>query len=986
MGKAQVHGNISIEMDRTGPPLTLTARFTADPQGKHLWDTATMQDLLERSGAPSVVTPDVIDRFLKRAATVDEHEAVLAKGVEPTEPEAESVQWSGDLSTPEALAEAKGSVVDAAQGPEIYHERKRTIQREQAMEKKARLPFMQAKIEKKKIRETVIDRERVYVDPTVETSYFVEQNTVLGIVTPMTTGEPGVDIFGRNIPARRLADPNFHAGDGIERNSNQLTAKQNGFLRIGRNWADIVPFRLHEWQLRSNADNIVDCLFFVVGNPEAPLPDVARIRATAAEQNVSSHGLLDNETIQAALAKAVAAGGKHVIPLFGTQDAGHRITVSDDGLKATLDVHKSRGNGQALKLKDVGATITSAGLKGLNVQKIKHDITEFYNSSELDLVDYVLATGTPSVPGVKRKVEFAVRFDSRETTDKLKAQLMQTTESGRSTVDSIEQFPPDRIEKTALVQAEQLICTIDPPSGGEPGKNVFGEPIPPEPGAHPSLELAGALEVHKDDVVSTAAGILDYAEIENGYALRVRGHINARVAVSVDEDRMQAYITLHEGAGSGHHLNDTMIRQAIEAAGVVRGIDETVLAAAIADAQRGEEVVDVAFAFGTEPTHQNDTRVEYVAQVDPSTRVRIRKDGSADYKSHSDIVTVQKDQHLARIIVDQRPPADGMDITGKSLPAEEKQGLDIEIGANIEEVIAESGDRVLRATADGILSKRRGVLSIETSHVIKGDVDMNVGNLKLPGSISIAGSVRSGFYVVSGENITVDATVEGALLSAEGNITIGNGIKGCGKAIVRSKGQVATSFAELSTVLCVGDLILKTAIVRCRVKCNGSIRFQGKNGRILGGRIRARYGMTVHSIGSATGSQTTISFGQDYLIMDLIEKEETEIEKLKQSVLAMDTKMRRYPSRSDDPSLAKLRTNKVKLLKLLEKRGLRLFTLRERFEQHFPSQVTVTGTVFPGTIFESHGRTLEITDVKKRYQVTFNPHTGNLEHGNPGDA
>ena len=66
------------------------------------------------------------------------------------------------------------------------------------------------------------------------------------------------------------------------------------------------------------------------------------------------------------------------------------------------------------------------------------------------------------------------------------------------------------------------------------------------------------------------------------------------------------------------------------------------------------------------------------------------------------------------------------------------------------------------------------------------------------------------------------------------------------------------------------------------------------------------------------------------------------------------------------------------MLKLMEKRGLRLFTLRERFEQHFDSKVIVQGDVHIGTVFESHGRTYEITRPRKGISVTFDPHTGNL--------
>jgi hypothetical protein len=67
------------------------------------------------------------------------------------------------------------------------------------------------------------------------------------------------------------------------------------------------------------------------------------------------------------------------------------------------------------------------------------------------------------------------------------------------------------------------------------------------------------------------------------------------------------------------------------------------------------------------------------------------------------------------------------------------------------------------------------------------------------------------------------------------------------------------------------------------------------------------------------------------------------------------------------------------MLKLMEKRGLRLFTLRERFEQHFPSKVVVRGEVHSGTIFESHGRVFEVTRLRKGISVEFDPQTGNLD-------
>lgn len=52
-------------------------------------------------------------------------------------------------------------------------------------------------------------------------------------------------------------------------------------------------------------------------------------------------------------------------------------------------------------------------------------------------------------------------------------------------------------------------------------------------------------------------------------------------------------------------------------------------------------------------------------------------------------------------------------------------------------------------------------------------------------------------------------------------------------------------------------------------------------------------------------------------------------------------------------------------MKSLEKKGVRLFTLREKFEEHFESEVLIRGTVFPGVVFESHGRFYDVKTEKR---------------------
>ena len=60
-------------------------------------------------------------------------------------------------------------------------------------------------------------------------------------------------------------------------------------------------------------------------------------------------------------------------------------------------------------------------------------------------------------------------------------------------------------------------------------------------------------------------------------------------------------------------------------------------------------------------------------------------------------------------------------------------------------------------------------------------------------------------------------------------------------------------------------------------------------------------------------------------------------------------------------------------------RGIRLLNLREKYEEHFPSEIIIRGTIFPGVIIESHGRYYEITSKKTNIKIFFNLEKGQIQ-------
>ena len=138
-----------------------------------------------------------------------------------------------------------------------------------------------------------------------------------------------------------------------------------------------------------------------------------------------------------------------------------------------------------------------------------------------------------------------------------------------------------------------------------------------------------------------------------------------------------------------------------------------------------------------------------------------------------------------------------------------------------------------------------------------------------------------------------------------------------------------------------------------------------------------RSGIEVHNLGSENGAKTQISFGQDYLVKDAIEAEEREIEKIKSMILDSDRHMR-AAEKEGGAGLDRIRQEKLRLVKLLEKHSLKVFELREKFEEHFPGEIVVRGKVFAGVVIESHNRFHEVRQTKQKIVFSFDPQLGRV--------
>ncbi len=976
--EVSVVGVLKLEVPEGGA--YLDAIITPNAEEGDEWTPDKLLELLEERGVTAGYTRESVTEALRTISTSDETSprARLAEGVSPEPQKPETVEWE-ELPVPEEVEPYRERLLSEAEPPEIFREKKQRIKKSRPSEKKSVFGLGGQKNEE--YYETIVSRERVYIDPHVEQTGYAHEGERIGVVNEADNGSPGKDIYGRVIQPKRLSDIRFYNGPNTNRKARELFSETDGFVRIGKNWVDIVPFAFHDWGIRQSGDKATCLLDFEPGSALAPRPTAEEVIAAAGEEGFEKDLLLPEDEIAALLAQSIESGdGLEGVPLSKSRDASFDIFVSEDKLTAVLNLHKGRGRGKPLVLKEVGKAIKESGLKGLDFKKISEEVKAFYQSEETDLIGYLLAEGREPVQGPEREVEWGVRFMSEQEMEAQREELVSHPDRLAGLL-SLGEFPLSSVNLMGSVQKEQMIATVSPPVPGESGVDVYGKEIPAPAAPGPRFRCFEHVEEKEGVYVASRSGILDRADLEGITYLRVRPHNDAYVEVSMAQDRMSASLSLREGQGSGRRLTREMVDQAIEKAGVVQGIDLEVIARALEVAKDGESVQGVVFARGRAPRKGGDKELELLVEIAQDQGVTIRADGKADYRNRNRITTVDEHQPIAKILQPEDEPEEGWDVTGKPITPGKEQPWQLEIGEHIRQDTQEDGSVLLIADLPGevLYDPEKPAIALRTVHTVDGDLDYGEGNVKFPGSVLIKGNVRSGFVVMSEGDISVAETVEGALLSASGTVTVQQGVKGQGKAVLRTKGEIRAGFIERATLLSVDDVKVKSAIMMSRVKCNGTVRLPNDRSRIVGGEIRARHGMVVHTLGSDKGTKTHVSFGQDYLVMDLIEKEEREIEKVKKRLTAVDFEMRKSEKGGKSELLERLRKEKVRLMKVLEKRGLRLFSLREKFETHFPSQVDVHGVLHSGVVFESHGRSMEVTDQKKSVTVAFNQQTGHIE-------
>ena len=426
------------------------------------------------------------------------------------------------------------------------------------------------------------------------------------------------------------------------------------------------------------------------------------------------------------------------------------------------------------------------------------------------------------------------------------------------------------------------------------------------------IRQQGCESWHQDETaVSQFARQARRLEETREYVLAER--IDCCVKVTVSPDRLKVWVVVSQAFG-GNPFSETLLKETLEANRVKFGIKEDVLQ----DIGKNGWTENRLIAEGVPPEEGEKAKfVPLVKESDHKGIPQEREDGSVDYKDLRLYLTVNEGTPLLRHF----PPTagtPGTDVNGEPilpLPVNDRV-----LRPGVGTTISPDDPDVIVATRSGKPSFDDNSVRVDPTLEVN-KVDPSTGNVIFDGNIVVWGSVKAGYTVQAGHDLTILDTVEGADLIAGNDITLVTGIYGRGKSKISLKGNLTARFLNDCTIQCGGNIEVTDLMSHCFVECEGALRLGelGGKGQIIGGNIQVLEKARARIIGSVSEINTRIAVGPSDAFLSGVGRIKEEINQLQHDLKIIGKPPQSQSDQGHDENVPGFENMIAKQLALVEK-------------------------------------------------------------------
>lgn len=448
------------------------------------------------------------------------------------------------------------------------------------------------------------------------------------------------------------------------------------------------------------------------------------------------------------------------------------------------------------------------------------------------------------------------------------------------------------------------------------------------------------------------------------------------VYLKIDDDRMRVALCIKIPEGEeAPHFSPEFIEDYLHENGITTGIDKNAIMALSEYVEYGKDIV---VARGKPPINGKDGVYSFhVAMEDIKDKPIVNADGSVDYYNSLKLAMVKQDELIA-VYIPPTPGEYGYTVFAEMLPPVKGRELRPLRGKGF--TISENG-REYRAAINGRIYRDGERIIVENVYVVKGDLDVEKGNLTFNGDVEVRGDVRSGLTLNAAGNIYVHGHVGGCRLISGGKITIRKGIQGRNKCTIVAESDVICSFMERCTINSGGD-VYADSILDCDIAARNRIYVNSKKGMIVGGNISGMQGILAKHVGNTLGVNTMLIAGATPDHMREVAILTEMLEKINGNIELLDRSLKMYDRIPGDKCTKETEAVRTKIIRAKVMEAARQKKLKDRLEvvneeiakAKQEANVRITGVVHIGTKISMYGNIYTVNEDLKDVKYIYRNH------------
>ncbi|MGN0436339.1 MAG: DUF342 domain-containing protein [Wujia sp.] len=421
------------------------------------------------------------------------------------------------------------------------------------------------------------------------------------------------------------------------------------------------------------------------------------------------------------------------------------------------------------------------------------------------------------------------------------------------------------------------------------------------------------------------------------------------VKLNIDENRMWVTLSIKQPEGEeAPYFSPEFIEAYLRENGITSGICKEAIEALANNVAYG---IEVEVARGKFAVDGKDGFYQYTVMTeDAKSKPVINSDGSVDYYNSLKLAMIQKDQLFA-VYVPATSGEYGYTVFSEMLAPVKGRELRPLRGKGF--YVSEDG-REYRASMDGRLIRNNEHIIVEPFYLVKGDLDIEQGNIVFNGDVEIKGDVRSGLTIETDGSIFIHGHVGGCILKAGKDITIKKGVQGRNKCEIIAGGNVMCSFIERCNIVAQGN-VYADSILDSYVVSYKQVIVSSKKGLIVGGYTAGMLGITVREAGNDAGIGTELQIGVMKDRVNRFMQLSGSMKKLQSEIEILDKYLKTYDAlegdkRTKETEATRMKLLRAKVIKNTEMKNVQneYVALEEELEEARKAELHITGTAHEG--------------------------------------